>query len=281
MLTRILTAAVGVVIFFAAVIAPVQVFALAVFAVTAVMLAEMYKVLSCGRAVDAAGFVGAAAAAAGVLKDSFSVGIVVYIMLYMMLIIAMHGKRNVKDIMTHAFVTLFISAFMCCIIKLRIESDAWNVIWVFLIAWLTDSGAYFAGVFLGKHKLVPNISPKKTVEGSIGGIAAAVAACVAYYTVYTAFMGQEFVLSTALFCAVMGLIGSVLSQMGDLLASCIKRDFGVKDYGNILPGHGGLMDRFDSVVFIAPFVYYAVILLQAAQFAPTAQNGMIWSYILG
>ena len=262
MLTRILTAAVGVVIFFAAVIAPVQVFALAVFAVTAVMLAEMYKVLGCGRAIDAAGFIGAAAAAAGMLTDRFSVGMVVYMMLYMLLIIAMHGKRNVKDIMTHAFVTLFISAFMCCIIKLRIESDAWNV-------------------FLGKHKLVPNISPKKTVEGSIGGIAAAVAACVAYYAVYTAFNGQEFVLSTAVFCAVMGLIGSVLSQMGDLLASCIKRDYGVKDYGNILPGHGGLMDRFDSVVFIAPFVYYAVILLQAVQFAPTAQNGMIWSYILG
>lgn len=142
----------------------------------------------------------------------------------------------------------------CIISVCRLETYA--LIFAFMGAWVADTGAYFAGTFLGKHKLCPEISPKKTVEGLIGGILANAAA----FTGYAAWLnrgavGDRLNLFT---CAAVGAVCCLLGLLGDLTASLIKRECGIKDYGNIMPGHGGAMDRFDSLIYIAPFMLMMV-----------------------
>ena len=127
-------------------------------------------------------------------------------------------------------------------------------IWlVFIFAWISDTFAYFTGVFFGKHKLIPHISPKKTIEGSIGGILGTVLVTVAF----AMFFKEE----NPIYFVPLAIVGSTVSQLGDLFASAIKREFNIKDYGNLIPGHGGVLDRFDSILFTAPLTYYGVILI--------------------
>lgn len=128
------------------------------------------------------------------------------------------------------------------------------LLFAFFCSWLTDGCALFAGVAFGKHKLAPTISPKKTVEGAIGGVIGNTVLCVVLYFVFHA----KFELSDSIslvFVIVSAVILSVLSIFGDLAASTIKRHCGIKDFGNLLPGHGGVMDRFDSCVFVFPALY--------------------------
>lgn len=118
----------------------------------------------------------------------------------------------------------------------------------FVIAFSSDTGAYFVGTFLGKNKLVPHISPKKTVEGAVGGvIAGGVFALLFGLILKSAGFGVHLLSLT-----VFGLVGSVVAQLGDLTFSAFKRQYSIKDYGNILPGHGGVLDRFDSIYYLAP-----------------------------
>ena len=128
------------------------------------------------------------------------------------------------------------------------------LIWlIFLTAFGADIMAYFTGMLLGKHKLCPKISPKKTIEGSIGGILGSVIFCgmFAYFVIP----------QLLLHCIIIGVLGGIVSQLGDLTASIFKRKMGIKDYGNLIPGHGGIMDRFDSVLFTAPMIYYYITLV--------------------
>lgn len=121
-----------------------------------------------------------------------------------------------------------------------------------VIAWMSDTGAYFTGVFFGKHKMAPVISPKKTWEGFFGGWVISIGLTVLYGVICNAIL--DFSLFDPVMLAVMAAVLAPLSVVGDLVASLIKRRTGIKDYGNIMPGHGGVMDRFDSVVLIAPMV---------------------------
>ncbi len=123
------------------------------------------------------------------------------------------------------------------------------VVLPFVISWICDVFAYFTGSLIGKHKLIPEVSPKKTIEGAIGGVVFAAIACAVYGLGLDLFIADMKVnyLTLVLF----GLILSVVSQLGDLTASLIKREYGVKDYGRIFPGHGGIMDRFDSVLAVS------------------------------
>ena len=126
---------------------------------------------------------------------------------------------------------------------------------IFISSWMTDTGAYFVGSFMGKHKLIPDVSPKKTVEGAIGGVVVCMLSCFVYSMILNYIDRDPLVnMQTATF-VVVGMTASVLSQLGDLVASSIKRDTGIKDFGDIFPGHGGFLDRFDSVMFVAPVVY--------------------------
>ncbi len=124
------------------------------------------------------------------------------------------------------------------------------VYFIFLIAFGSDTFAYFSGYFFGKHKLCPNLSPKKTVEGAVGGVL-----CTALCSLALSFAIAP---KLKLHMLLISLFGSVFSMFGDLVASAFKRKMGIKDYSNLIPGHGGIMDRFDSVLFLAPFVYYCL-----------------------
>ena len=122
----------------------------------------------------------------------------------------------------------------------------------FCTAWLNDTFAYFSGYFFGKRKLCPEISPKKTVEGAIGGVAGDLVLCV--LLTYAFSNAAQLSVNWVSLCVFLP-IGAAASIFGDLCASIIKREFGIKDYGNIMPGHGGVMDRFDSWIFVAPLLY--------------------------
>ena len=124
-------------------------------------------------------------------------------------------------------------------------------IWIVVIAAFgSDIFAYFTGYFLGKHKMAPNLSPKKTIEGAVGGLAGS--------SLLSWLFGFIFMREMALVCLVLGLVGGAAGMAGDLTASMFKRKMGIKDYGKLIPGHGGIMDRFDSVIFVAPVVYYSI-----------------------
>ena len=121
---------------------------------------------------------------------------------------------------------------------------------VFIVAFASDSCAYFAGMFLGKHKLAPQLSPKKTIEGSAGGFLGTIAIML----IYGALMNVNGFTVNYVVLAVYGYLGSLVGQLGDLAFSAIKRLHDVKDYSNLIPGHGGILDRFDSMLFIAPLI---------------------------
>lgn len=129
------------------------------------------------------------------------------------------------------------------------------MILVFIAAWACDTGAYFAGYFFGKHKMAPEISPKKTVEGAVGGVITdmiiMLAACIIFNKVTEQSANTMLIVGITPVLAFAGI-------MGDLIFSYIKRDCGIKDYGKIMPGHGGILDRFDSVIAVAPLMYIAV-----------------------
>lgn len=129
----------------------------------------------------------------------------------------------------------------------------------FLVTIISDTFAYFTGRLLGKHKLAPDISPNKTVEGAIGGYAACIAAMLGYGAVISALGGTVDTARLALYAAAGGLV----SQMGDLAMSAAKRSLGVKDFGRLFPGHGGVLDRFDSLLFVAPVIEMLVVVLPA------------------
>ncbi len=151
---------------------------------------------------------------------------------------------------TGVFYVVFLSSHIVLMDRAGMGVMIWLAI---LAAFGTDIMAYFTGYFLGRHKLCPKISPKKTVEGAIGGVAGSVILCVIFGYLITDEALIHFI--------AIGLLGSVVAQAGDLTASVFKRKMGIKDYGNLIPGHGGILDRFDSVLFTAPFVYYYVMLV--------------------
>lgn len=155
--------------------------------------------------------------------------------------------------------TLLVTRSLCLLITLK-DMDSHGMLYVVLGlcgAWIADSGAYFAGVTLGKHKLCPVISPKKTVEGFIGGFASNAIVFVLICGGYAFLVrnSADAVSVRYIETALVGVLCAAVSVLGDLSASVVKRQKGIKDYGTIMPGHGGLMDRFDSVLFVVPTLY--------------------------
>jgi len=170
-------------------------------------------------------------------------------------IIFLNNKYNIFDISITVFSIFYIVFLFSFVILVRNMTNGFYYVWlVFIGAFATDTFAYFSGYLFGKHKLLPEISPKKTVEGSIGGIigCAVVMGC---YGLYLESIGLDSLISMPHFI-ILGLLCGVISQIGDWAASAIKRYVKIKDYGNIMPGHGGVLDRFDSILFTAPVIYF-------------------------
>lgn len=139
--------------------------------------------------------------------------------------------------------------------RMKTNNGILTVWLIYISAWGADTAAYFVGRFFGKHKMAPVLSPKKTVEGALGGIIGAGLFGVLFNLVFDRQQGNVWQFFVICAC------GAVISIFGDLTASAIKRDRGIKDYGNLIPGHGGILDRFDSVIFTAPVIYFLSLLL--------------------
>lgn len=257
MLQRIFTSLIGLVVFFAVLLADEKIFAVAVIAVIFTALYEIHKAIKADKSVFALSILSALALICGILKGEQQVAVVMSMMAYMILSVFLHPKRDFKDIYSAALCTYFVTLFFSTIITIRKGYGAETVFLVFLFSWGTDTGAYFSGKFFGKHKLIPKVSPKKTIEGSIGGVLFSIILTCLYIAFLKNILHLESIGGASYIgISVLSVIASVFSQFGDLATSVIKRDSKVKDFGMILPGHGGIMDRFDSVVFIAPMVLY-------------------------
>lgn len=176
------------------------------------------------------------------------------ILLGMVLYTVNYPKYKFKDLTTVIFGVLYPTVmFGYIVLMYNHKMYTFWIASVFLIACCSDTFAYFTGVLFGKHKLAPILSPKKTIEGSIGGV---IGTGLATYILIVAFSSQyPILMDISCELVIVYMLIALLSQVGDLVASAIKREYGVKDYGHILPGHGGILDRFDSVIFVAPLVY--------------------------
>ena len=180
----------------------------------------------------------------------FAVATVFTYMLYIMaLAVFSDGELRFSKIAeVFLAVTYVVMSFTALCLLRYIRNGTWCFFLVFLSAWGTDVGAYCVGSLIGKHKLLPKVSPKKSIEGAVGGTVFAILLFMLY-----GFAVSKFTELTPnyLLLGIDGVMLSVISQIGDLIASLIKREYGVKDYGKILPGHGGIMDRFDSILAVS------------------------------
>lgn len=170
------------------------------------------------------------------------------LVLIMFVYVFTYPKYTADQIMAAFFGVLYVAVMLSFIYLTRSLPNGKFLVWlIFLCSWGCDTCAYCVGMLIGKHKMAPVLSPKKSVEGAVGGVLGAALLGVIYAA---ATQGQ--MLEYALICAV----GALISMVGDLAASAIKRNQGIKDYGKLIPGHGGILDRFDSVIFTAPVIYY-------------------------
>lgn len=182
--------------------------------------------------------------------------VLMYITLLLAFCVFFEEKVHVKDALCTFGSCFYVILCFSALIAIRQAENVglYMFLSVFIAAWVTDTFAYFVGVFFGKHKLIPKISPKKTVEGSLGGVVF----CIAAFAIYGYILNGIFDADAKLivFMAA-GFVMSLISQLGDLIASAIKRSCGIKDYGTIFPGHGGILDRFDSIMILSPFLLFA------------------------
>ncbi len=171
------------------------------------------------------------------------------------------GKISISDATRNAAMTIYVSFGFSAFILLRSIEGAGLILFLlaFFIPWVCDAMAYFVGVSIGKHKLIPDVSPKKTVEGAIGGIVGVVALTAVFGIVMQIAFERTPNYPILLLLA---FVGGFIGQCGDLIASLLKREFGIKDYGKLFPGHGGVMDRFDSNIAVAGFIYIVCTIFQ-------------------
>lgn len=179
---------------------------------------------------------------------------VFYLLVIMAVYVSAFPKYNAEQIL-YLFLGFFYAGLMISYVyQVReLPGGAFSVWLIFIAAWGSDVCAYCAGMLFGKHKAFPVLSPKKTWEGCIGGVIGAVLIAIIYGFAMNYWFHQDFsFLQYAIVCG----CGAVISQIGDLAASAMKRNNEIKDYGKLIPGHGGVLDRYDSVIFVAPIVFY-------------------------
>ena len=188
--------------------------------------------------------------------DKFSMMILLFtLVLIMCVYVFTYPKYRAEQIMTALFGVVYVAVMLSYIYKTRaLEGGAWLVGLIFLSSWGSDTCAYCVGMLIGKHKMAPVLSPKKSIEGGVGGVLGAALLGALYALLISSFNQADG--HTPLMYAVICAVGALISMVGDLAASAIKRNKEIKDYGKLIPGHGGILDRFDSVIFTAPFIYF-------------------------
>ena len=187
--------------------------------------------------------------------------VILILVAFMFVYVFSYPKYRAEHVMAAFFGVIYVGVMLSYIYQTRnLESGAFLVWLIFLCSWGCDTCAYCVGMLLGKHKLVPVLSPKKTIEGAVGGVAGAALLGYLFACVYGSRMLE--VGNPRVACGIACAIAAVISQVGDLAASAIKRNHDIKDYGHLIPGHGGILDRFDSMLFTAPAIYFAVTFLR-------------------
>lgn len=184
------------------------------------------------------------------LSESIVYCLVVFVFIEAVTTYKTERQLSFTNIVMVVFAGGVLPVLLSSLVELRVMGRFFALL-PFVIAFLSDAGAFFIGVSVGKRKLMPKISPKKTVEGSVGGFLAAIIAMIVYGVVLSRYFGLTVNYPAAILYAV---LGSAMTQLGDLAFSLIKREFNIKDYSKLLGEHGGMLDRFDSVIFVAPLV---------------------------
>ncbi len=201
--------------------------------------------------LEATGYLGAVFYYISLLSDFEKYGmmtVILSLVLIMFVYVFTYPKYNAQQIMATFFGVIYVAVMLSFVYLTRNLPEGKFLVWlIFLCSWGCDTCAYCVGMLIGKHKMAPVLSPKKSVEGAVGGVAGAALLGVAYAAATSGPMAEY-----AVICAV----GSLISMVGDLAASAIKRNQDIKDYGTLIPGHGGILDRFDSVIFTAPVIYF-------------------------
>lgn len=258
--TRLISGIVLVAIIIAAIVAKSPVMFLLAALLSFGGIYEVYKVRQMNKsALAIAGYVSTAIYMICAWKDYDNwalIGICAGFLLTMCIYVFAFPAFKAADAAYAVFAFIYVPVLMMCMYKVRaMEDGIYFVPLIFISAWGNDTLAYCVGKLFGRHKMAPVLSPKKSVEGFIGGILGAAALGALYGLFYnTKVPAGNSVNYIPVFAIICGLAGAI-SVVGDLTASAIKRDYGIKDYSRLIPGHGGIMDRFDSILFTAPVVY--------------------------
>ncbi len=185
----------------------------------------------------------------------------VFMVVMMLIYVFSYPKYEPIDLFSVFFGLVYLPVMLSAVYMLRQSENGIYLVWfVFIGSWVCDTCAYFVGSAMGRHKLAPVLSPKKSIEGAVGGVlGSAIVGALFGWFLQTRTVGAADPGRTAVFVLISAL-AAVFSQAGDLTASAIKRHYGIKDYGELIPGHGGVLDRFDSMIVTAPLVYLVVVL---------------------
>ena len=189
----------------------------------------------------------------GVLAIIFGLVLIMFVYVFT------YPAYQAAQVMPALFGIVYVAVMLSFIYLTRcLPGGKFHVWLIFLCSWGCDTCAYCVGMLIGKHKMSPVLSPKKSVEGAVGGVVGAALLGAIYAAVVGSHLEAENpVITYAIICAV----GALISMVGDLAASAIKRNQGIKDYGKLIPGHGGILDRFDSIIFTAPIIYYMLVMV--------------------
>ena len=184
--------------------------------------------------------------------------VMLFLIMLMFVYVFSYPKYEAKDVMAIFFGMFYVAVMLSYVYQIRVlDNGVYLAFLIFICSWGCDTCAYCAGVTCGKHKMAPVLSPKKSVEGAIGGVLGTALLTVIYCSVFKAQMGLD--TRSIVVLAVISAIAGLISMVGDLTASAIKRNYDIKDYGTLIPGHGGIMDRFDSMMITAPIIYYLAV----------------------
>ena len=253
--TRLISGIVLVIIALATIISGSWILFFTLLAVSLIGMRELYKVMKVSdehvTVLELVGYLGAVLYYIAMKADFGNYGtmaIIISMILILFVYVFGYPKYHAEQVMAAFFGVVYVAVMLSFIYLTRSLPDGKFLVWlIFLCSWGCDTCAYCVGMLIGKHKMAPVLSPKKFIEGAVGGVAGAALLGVIYAAATQGKMAEY-----ALICAV----GALISMVGDLAASAIKRNQNIKDYGKLIPGHGGILDRFDSVIITAPVIYY-------------------------
>lgn len=181
--------------------------------------------------------------------------LMIVMMTFLLIMVHQYPKYHSSQIMQAIFGVLYVGVMFSFLYQTRMLPNGTYTVWlIFISSWGCDTCAYCVGKLIGKHKMSPVLSPKKSVEGAVGGVAGTMLLTYIYARMFASQMNITHMQVCVL--AMISAAGALISMVGDLTASAIKRNYDVKDYGKLIPGHGGVLDRFDSVIFTAPVIYF-------------------------